>query len=127
MDLIHSTIWISLHYEHVRYTYMPVQPNEHFGGFKQLLNCTLMSCDSRKAVLLKHGRHPGLKNSFSRWSSAFFPLLHRISWIPAAVQRSRASFIWKRWAESPGKSTTCSCGVLGCTALLKECLRQASF
>lgn len=56
----------------------------------------------------------------------FFPLLHRISWIPAAVQRSRASFIWKRQAESLGKSSTCSCAVLGCTALLKECLRQVS-
>lgn len=76
MDLWHSKIWISLHYEPVRHTYMtvwlPVQPNEHFSAFKQLLNCILMSCDSREATLLKHGRHPGLKNSFSRWSSDFF-------------------------------------------------------
>lgn len=47
--------------------------NEHFSGFKQLLKCILMSCDSKEAALLKHERHSGLKNSFSRWSSAFFP------------------------------------------------------
>ncbi len=103
-----------------------LQLNDHFSGFKQLLKCILMSCDSKEAALLKHERHSGLKNSFSRWSSAFFPPLYRISWIPAAVQRSRASFIWKKPAASPGKSSTCSCAVLDCTALLKECQRQAS-
>lgn len=100
-----------------------LQLNEHFNGFKQLLKCILVSCDTK---LLKHERHAGLKNSFSRWSSAFFPLLYRISWIPAAVQRSRASFIWKTRAASLGKSSICSCAVLDCTALLKECQRQAS-
>ncbi len=50
-----------------------LQLNEHFSGFKQLLKCILMSCDGKEAALLKHERHSGLKNSFSRWSSAFFP------------------------------------------------------
>jgi len=46
--------------------------NKHFGGFKQLLNCILMSCDSREAALLKHGRHPGLEKLIFQMVLCFF-------------------------------------------------------
>lgn len=132
MDLWDSKIWISPHYYPVRQVYMTLCDcqcilckNVHLNGFKQLLFflSTSSSFDNREADILKHGRHPDVKLTFQMVVCSS-PLC-RISWIPAAVLKSRASFIWKRRAASPGRNFTCFCAVLDCTILRKECQRQA--
>ncbi len=61
-------------FAHIKNLYVTLlQLNDYFSGFKQLLKCILMSCDSKEVALLTHERHSGLKNSFSRWSSSFSP------------------------------------------------------